>query len=133
MGAEPEPAEWQYYVRAGNTDDMRPDNPRYEQLIRLWKRLPSGHAGLGRDCAWDTLRATGFWTPKVTHHVAVVAAGRGNQNRHQPTLGVDKDVRLSTGDAFDHVEIIEAMLAPPPFSANLPRLSVKVGISYGVG
>jgi FemAB-related protein (PEP-CTERM system-associated) len=39
-GAEPEPAEWQYYVRAGNTDDMRPDNPRYEQLIRLWKRLP---------------------------------------------------------------------------------------------
>jgi len=39
-GAKPEPAEWQYYMRAGKSDDMRPDNPRYERLIRVWKRLP---------------------------------------------------------------------------------------------
>ena len=39
-GAKPEPAEWQYYTRAGNSNDMRPDNPRYERLIRVWKRLP---------------------------------------------------------------------------------------------
>jgi FemAB-related protein (PEP-CTERM system-associated) len=39
-GAKPEPAEWQYYMRAGNSDDMRPDNPRYERLIRVWQRLP---------------------------------------------------------------------------------------------
>ncbi len=39
-GAKPEPAEWQYYMRAGNSNDMRPDNPRYERLIRVWKRLP---------------------------------------------------------------------------------------------
>jgi FemAB-related protein (PEP-CTERM system-associated) len=41
-GAKPEPAEWQYYVRAGNSDDMRPDNPRYQMVIDLWKRLPVG-------------------------------------------------------------------------------------------
>jgi FemAB-related protein (PEP-CTERM system-associated) len=39
-GAKPEPAEWQYFTRAGNSEDMRPDNPRYERLIRVWKRLP---------------------------------------------------------------------------------------------
>jgi FemAB-related protein (PEP-CTERM system-associated) len=39
-GAEPQPADWQYYVRAGNSDDMRADNPRYERLIGAWKRLP---------------------------------------------------------------------------------------------
>lgn len=39
-GAEPEPAVWQYYVRSGAVSDMRPDNPRYQRLIRLWQRLP---------------------------------------------------------------------------------------------
>ncbi len=39
-GAKPEPAEWQYYMRAGNSDDMRPDNPRYERLVKIWRRLP---------------------------------------------------------------------------------------------
>jgi FemAB-related protein (PEP-CTERM system-associated) len=39
-GAKPEPAEWQYYVRTGSAGEMRPDNPRYQRLIRVWKRLP---------------------------------------------------------------------------------------------
>ncbi|HJT77823.1 MAG TPA: FemAB family XrtA/PEP-CTERM system-associated protein [Gemmataceae bacterium] len=39
-GAQPEPAVWQYYVRSGTVGDMRPDNPRYGRLIRLWQRLP---------------------------------------------------------------------------------------------
>jgi FemAB-related protein (PEP-CTERM system-associated) len=39
-GAVPEPAEWQYYLRSGSPGDMRPDNPGYGRLIRLWQRLP---------------------------------------------------------------------------------------------
>ncbi|OWK47511.1 hypothetical protein FRUB_01210 [Fimbriiglobus ruber] len=39
-GAEPQPATWQYYVRRGVMDEMRPDNPRYQRIIRLWQRLP---------------------------------------------------------------------------------------------
>lgn len=39
-GAAPEPAEWQYYERAGSATEMRPDNPRYRRAIRLWQRLP---------------------------------------------------------------------------------------------
>ena len=39
-GALPERAEWQYYVRSGSAGDMRPDNPRYQRLIRIWQRLP---------------------------------------------------------------------------------------------
>ncbi len=39
-GAAPSPAEWQYYLRAGTTQDVRPDNPRYRRLIAVWKRLP---------------------------------------------------------------------------------------------
>jgi FemAB-related protein (PEP-CTERM system-associated) len=39
-GATPFPAEWQHYVRKGAATDMRPDNPRYERLIRIWQRLP---------------------------------------------------------------------------------------------
>lgn len=38
--ALPDPAEWQFYVRKGTASDMRPDNPGYGGLIRLWKRLP---------------------------------------------------------------------------------------------
>ncbi len=41
-GAIPFPAEWQHYIRSGNSSDMRPDNPRYERMIRIWKRLPVG-------------------------------------------------------------------------------------------
>lgn len=39
-GAVPAPAMWQYYSRAGEAGDLRPDNPRYQRLIRLWQRLP---------------------------------------------------------------------------------------------
>jgi FemAB-related protein (PEP-CTERM system-associated) len=39
-GASPCPAEWQYYVRQGSCGDMRPENPRYGRLIRLWRWLP---------------------------------------------------------------------------------------------
>jgi FemAB-related protein (PEP-CTERM system-associated) len=39
-GAAPLPAEWQYYVRDGAPPSLRPDNPRYQRLIDVWKRLP---------------------------------------------------------------------------------------------
>jgi FemAB-related protein (PEP-CTERM system-associated) len=39
-GALPHPAEWQYHRRSGQLIDARPENPRYQRLIRLWKRLP---------------------------------------------------------------------------------------------
>jgi FemAB-related protein (PEP-CTERM system-associated) len=39
-GARPTPTAWQYYVRSGTMTDMRPDNPRYQRMIRLWQRLP---------------------------------------------------------------------------------------------
>jgi FemAB-related protein (PEP-CTERM system-associated) len=39
-GAQPYPTQWQSYLRAGNLEETRPDNPRYQWRIRLWKRLP---------------------------------------------------------------------------------------------
>ncbi|MBN2474417.1 MAG: FemAB family PEP-CTERM system-associated protein [Pirellulales bacterium] len=39
-GARPEPAVWQYYVRKGDVGDMRPDNKKYDRMIRIWQRLP---------------------------------------------------------------------------------------------
>ena len=39
-GAAASPAEWQYFLRRGTVGDMRPDNPRYGPLIRVWQRLP---------------------------------------------------------------------------------------------
>lgn len=39
-GAEPHPATWQYYLRDGDLGEMRPDNPKYQRMIRLWQRLP---------------------------------------------------------------------------------------------
>jgi FemAB-related protein (PEP-CTERM system-associated) len=39
-GATPEPAEWQYHLRAGSVSEMRPENAKYRWLIRLWQRLP---------------------------------------------------------------------------------------------
>lgn len=41
-GAESFPATWQYYVRRGEAGDMRPDNPRYQRMIRVWQKLPVG-------------------------------------------------------------------------------------------
>jgi FemAB-related protein (PEP-CTERM system-associated) len=39
-GAEPEPAVWQYYLRAGSIAAVRPDNPKYNRAIQIWRRLP---------------------------------------------------------------------------------------------
>ncbi len=41
-GAAPHPATWQYHVLRGAVGALRPDNPRYDRAIRLWKRLPVG-------------------------------------------------------------------------------------------
>jgi len=39
-GAKESSSEWQYYLRKGSISDMRPENPRYRRLIRIWQRLP---------------------------------------------------------------------------------------------
>ena len=39
-GATPSPAVWQYATRGTAPGEMRPDNPKYQRLIRLWRRLP---------------------------------------------------------------------------------------------
>jgi serine/alanine adding enzyme len=42
-GAKPAPAVWQYYRPDGEvagTADPRPENPRYQRLIRIWQQLP---------------------------------------------------------------------------------------------
>lgn len=39
-GARESGATWQYYLRQGTVGDMRPDNPRYQRLVRIWQRLP---------------------------------------------------------------------------------------------
>jgi FemAB-related protein (PEP-CTERM system-associated) len=39
-GAVPHPAVWQYYVRQGSIGEMRPDHPKYQRRIAVWKWLP---------------------------------------------------------------------------------------------
>lgn len=39
-GATPHRAVWQYYVRHGNVGDMRPNHPKNQRRIAVWKRLP---------------------------------------------------------------------------------------------
>jgi FemAB-related protein (PEP-CTERM system-associated) len=39
-GAEPSPAIWQYYLRKGDVDQLRPSNSRNQRLIAIWQRLP---------------------------------------------------------------------------------------------
>lgn len=39
-GAEPHPANWQYYARSGGVGQLRNDNPKYGRMIRTWQRLP---------------------------------------------------------------------------------------------
>ena len=39
-GGRPEPAAWQYYLRRGTVQDMRPDNAKYRLFISLWRRFP---------------------------------------------------------------------------------------------
>jgi FemAB-related protein (PEP-CTERM system-associated) len=39
-GAIPRPVTWQYYLRRGDTQAMRPDNRKFALATRLWKQLP---------------------------------------------------------------------------------------------
>ncbi len=39
-GATPHPAVWQYYVRHGSVGEMRPNHPKNQRRIAIWKRLP---------------------------------------------------------------------------------------------
>lgn len=39
-GAVPYPANWQYYVRKGSADEMRPDSDGKKKLVQIWQRLP---------------------------------------------------------------------------------------------
>ncbi len=39
-GALPHPTVWQYHVRRGDIGAVRPDNPKYQRRIEVWKRLP---------------------------------------------------------------------------------------------
>jgi FemAB-related protein (PEP-CTERM system-associated) len=39
-GAQPLPALWQYHLNDGQVGEMRPESPRYERAIRIWKQLP---------------------------------------------------------------------------------------------
>jgi len=39
-GAAPCLAEWQYHVRTGAIDHVRPDNPKYKWKIAIWRKLP---------------------------------------------------------------------------------------------
>lgn len=39
-GATPCPAEWQYHLLNGEIGALRPDHPKYQRMIRMWKRMP---------------------------------------------------------------------------------------------
>jgi serine/alanine adding enzyme len=41
-GAAPAPAHWQFCTRHGTPGEMRPDDPRYQRRIAMWRRLPLG-------------------------------------------------------------------------------------------
>ena len=45
-GAEPQPSVWQYYPRTGDVGDARPDNPKLQRKIEMWKKLPLWLANL---------------------------------------------------------------------------------------
>lgn len=38
--AEPLPACWQYYLREGSLGDTKKENPKYQKLIAMWRKLP---------------------------------------------------------------------------------------------
>ena len=40
FGSTPHPATWQYYVRKGNPEEMRPGANGNQRLIRIWQKLP---------------------------------------------------------------------------------------------
>ena len=39
-GAQPQPTVWQYHVRRGDIQAVRPDSPRYRRRIEVWQKLP---------------------------------------------------------------------------------------------
>ncbi len=39
-GAKPETAHWQYYVRKGSPEAMRPDSDGKQRLVQIWQKLP---------------------------------------------------------------------------------------------
>jgi hypothetical protein len=39
-GAMPQPTVWQYHVRRGDIEALRPDNPRNQRRIAVWQKLP---------------------------------------------------------------------------------------------
>jgi FemAB-related protein (PEP-CTERM system-associated) len=39
-GAQPSPAVWQYYVRSGSPEEMRPDSDGKQRLVKVWQHLP---------------------------------------------------------------------------------------------
>lgn len=39
-GATPSPAVWQYYVRRGSPETMRPEDAGKQRLVKLWQQLP---------------------------------------------------------------------------------------------
>ena len=39
-GAQPQPTVWQYHLRRGDIQAVRPDSPRYRRRIELWRKLP---------------------------------------------------------------------------------------------
>lgn len=41
-GANPEAADWQFYLRRGRCDELRPERPAFQWATRVWRRLPLG-------------------------------------------------------------------------------------------
>lgn len=39
-GAQPQPTVWQYHVRRGDINAVRPDSPKYKRRIETWQKLP---------------------------------------------------------------------------------------------
>jgi hypothetical protein len=39
-GATPHSTVWQYHLRDGDAEEMRPDSPKYRRRIELWQKLP---------------------------------------------------------------------------------------------
>jgi len=39
-GAEPSHASWQYYSGSQTLQELRPENPKYEFAIKMWRKLP---------------------------------------------------------------------------------------------
>lgn len=39
-GASPRPTVWQYHVRKGDINAVRPDSPKYKRRVETWQKLP---------------------------------------------------------------------------------------------